>query len=71
MTIIIEPYLSNFCRTLEIPLINCEVNIIWIWSANFFIVFIAVPNQSAKFAISDDTYVTLCSSCSFINSRQC
>ena len=24
-------YLSNFWRTLEIPLINCEVNLILIW----------------------------------------
>ena len=26
-------YLSNFWRTLEIPLINCEVNLILIWSS--------------------------------------
>ena len=26
-------YLSNFWRTLEIPLINCEVNLILTWSA--------------------------------------
>ena len=25
-------YLSNFWRTLEMPLINCEANIILIWS---------------------------------------
>ena len=25
-------YLSNFCRTLEMPLINCEVNLILTWS---------------------------------------
>ena len=25
-------YLSNFWRTLEIPLINCEVNLILTWS---------------------------------------
>ena len=24
-------YLSNFCRTLEMPLINCEVNLILTW----------------------------------------
>ena len=28
-------YLSNFWRTLEMPLINCEVNLILTWSANF------------------------------------
>ena len=25
-------YLSNFCRILEIPLINCEINLILTWS---------------------------------------
>ena len=30
-------YLSNFWRTLEMPLINCEVNLILKWSpTNFF-----------------------------------
>ena len=28
-------YLSNFWRTLEMPLINCEVNLILTWSADF------------------------------------
>ena len=26
-------YLSNFCRTLEMPLINCELNLILTWSS--------------------------------------
>ena len=26
-------YLSNFCRTLEMPLINCEVNLLLTWSS--------------------------------------
>ena len=26
-------YLSNFWRTLEMPLINCEVNLILTWSS--------------------------------------
>ena len=30
-------YLSNFWRTLEIPLINCEVNLILTWSATYVI----------------------------------
>ena len=30
-------YLSNFCRTLEIPLINCEVNLILIGSKDCLI----------------------------------
>ena len=28
-------YLSKFCRTLEILLINCEINLILTWCANF------------------------------------
>ena len=27
-------YLSNFWRTLDIPLINCEINLILTWSEN-------------------------------------
>ena len=30
-------YLSNFWRTLEMPLINCEVNLIFTWSSTCFI----------------------------------
>ena len=30
-------YLSNFWRTLEIPLINCEVNLILTWSKDYVI----------------------------------
>ena len=30
-------YLSNFYRTLEMPLINCEINLVLIWSAKCFI----------------------------------
>ena len=30
-------YLSNFCRTLEMSLTNCEINLILTWSANYFI----------------------------------
>ena len=31
-------YLSNFWRTLEIPLTDCEVELILDWSANFVII---------------------------------
>ena len=31
-------YLSNFWRTLNMPLINCEVSLIWTWSENFAII---------------------------------
>ena len=30
-------HLSNFCKTLDIPLINCEVSLALSWSANFVI----------------------------------
>ena len=43
-------YVSNFWRTLEMPLISCEINFILTWSANFVIAFSAVTNQDAAFA---------------------
>ena len=46
-------YLSNFWRTLEIPLINCEINLILTWSANCVMVYINIANQGATFAITE------------------
>ena len=46
-------YLSNFWRTLEMPLINCEVNLILTWCANFVIVSTNAANQNVTFAITD------------------
>ena len=46
-------YLSNFWRTLEMPLINSEISLILTWSANCVIVFTNVANQNATFAITD------------------
>ena len=46
-------YLSYFWRTLEMPLINCEINLILAWSANCVIVSTNVANQNATFAITD------------------
>ena len=46
-------YLSNFWRTLEMPLINCEVNLILTWSKKCVIVSTNVSNQIATFAITD------------------
>ena len=46
-------YLSNFWRTLEMPLINCEVNLILTWSANCVIVYTNVANQGATFQITE------------------
>ena len=44
-------FLSNFGRTLEMPLINCEINLIFTWSANCVISNAAV-NQATTFAIT-------------------
>ena len=46
-------YLSNFWRTLEMPLINCEVNLILTWSRSCVIVSSNDANQIATFAITD------------------
>ena len=39
-------YLSNFRRTLEIPLINCEINLTLTWFANCVIIYTNVANQN-------------------------
>ena len=44
-------YLSNFWRTFEMPLMNCEVNLILTWSANCVIVYTNVVNQNATFTV--------------------
>ena len=46
-------YLSNFWRTLEMSLINCEINLILTWSTNCVIVSTNVANQNATFEITD------------------
>ena len=46
-------YLSNFWRTLEMPLINCEVNLILTWSSTCVLIVTSIPNQNATFAITD------------------
>ena len=46
-------YLSAFWRSLELILINCEVNLILTWSTNYVIVSTNVANQNAAFAITD------------------
>ena len=46
-------YLSNFWRTLEMPLINCEVNLILTWPSNCVLIASGVQNQNATFAITN------------------
>ena len=43
-------YLSNFWRTLEMPLFNCEVNLILTWSSTCVITY---SNGAGTFAITD------------------
>ena len=46
-------YLSNFWRILEMPLINCEVELILTWSANCVIIYTNVNNQVPTFTITE------------------
>ena len=46
-------YLSNFWRTLEMSLINCEFNLILTWSSTCVLIATNIPNQNATFAITD------------------
>ena len=46
-------FLSNFWRTLEMSLINYEVNLILRWSSTCVLIATGVPNQAATFAITD------------------
>ena len=46
-------YLSNFWITLEMPLINCEINLILTWSTNCVIVSTNAANQNVTFEITD------------------
>ena len=46
-------YLSNFWRTLEISLMNYEINFILTWSANCFIIDAPIKNQVPTFTITN------------------
>ena len=46
-------YLSNFWRTLEMPLINCEINLILTWSNRCFIIDYLIDSQETTFTIAD------------------
>ena len=51
--IVLLAYQSVFWHSLELPSINCEVNLILTWSANCVIVSTNAANQNATFAITD------------------
>ena len=46
-------YLSNFWRTLEMPLINCEANVILTWSTDCAMIYTDVANQVPTFKITE------------------
>ena len=46
-------YLSNFWRTLEMPPINCEINLILTWSTNCVTISSNVSNQNVTFVITN------------------
>ena len=46
-------YLSNFWRTLEMNLINCEINLILTWSVSYVLVSTNNANQNATFGITN------------------
>ena len=46
-------YLSNFWRTLEMPLISCEIELILDWSAHCVIIYTDVANQVPTFTITE------------------
>ena len=46
-------YSSNFWRTLEMPLINCEVNLILTWSSDCVLIATNIHNLSVTFEITD------------------
>ena len=49
-------YLSNFCRTTEMFLINCEINLILTWYADFVIAVCTAVNQATTFATDTNLY---------------
>ena len=46
-------YLSNFWRTLEMPLINCETELILTWSRDCVIIYTNVDDQNHTFTITE------------------
>ena len=63
-------YLSNFWRTLEMPLVNCEINLNLTWSTICLIVSTNVANENATFEITDKKlYVPVVSLSSQDNSK--
>ena len=51
-------YLSNFWRTLEMPLIDCEIELILDWSANCVIIYTDVDNEVPTFTTTETNLYT-------------
>ena len=49
-------YLSNFWITREMPLINCEIELILTWPASCVIIYTDVNNQIPIFTITDTNF---------------
>ena len=52
-TMVLFKYLSNFWRTLEMPLTNCEIILDLSWSGNCVIVATNIVNKVATFSVTD------------------
>ena len=50
-------YLSNFWSTLEMRLINCEIELIFDWPANCVIIYTNITNQVPTFTITDAIFL--------------
>ena len=46
-------YLSNFWRTFEMKLINCDINLILAWFENCFVINNYAANQNPIFSLTD------------------
>ena len=63
-------YLSNFWRTLEMPLINCEIELILDWPANYVIIYTNLANQVPTFTITEtNIYVPVVTSSTQDNAK--
>ena len=63
-------YLSSFWRTLEMPLINCEIELILTWSRNSVIISTGVENQIPTFTIAEtNLYVPVVTSSTQDNAK--
>ena len=49
-------YLSFFWRTLEMPLTNCEIELIVTWSKDCGIIYIDIANQVPTFTITETNF---------------